>query len=130
MALRRTVVQLTRLALLQRRQALLHEFLVRADTETPLFRDASVRTPIPGLLVSATFVSRDLVGSPIIRARVTNRGPAMASIVLTADLADAKGVAGLASVALTLQPAETRTVELLCPSDLVPVSLHWSAVAL
>jgi hypothetical protein len=121
---------MTRLALLQRRQALLHEFLVRANTETPLFRDPSVRAPVPGLLVSATFVSRDLIGSPIIRARVTNRRPAIASIVLTADLADAKGVAARASLALMLLPAETRTIELLCPSDLVPVSLHWSAVAL
>ena len=129
-ALRRSVSRMTQLALLQRRQALLHEFLVRANTETPLLNDGAPHEPLSGILINTTLVSRDLIGSPIIRARVTNRRSAVISIVLIADLADAKGRTGRASSALVLQPAQTRTVELLCPSELSPVSLRWSALAL
>ena len=129
-ALRRSVSRMERLALMERRQALLHDFLIRANTETPLLQDTAVHQPLPGLVVSAAFVSRDLVGSPIVRVRVTNTRLTLVSAVLVAELADAQGRTDRASSALVLQPAETRTIELLCPSTFSPVSLHWSAVAL
>ena len=121
---------MTRLAILQEREALLHDFLVRARTETPLFQDERTSMPAPGVVVGAVVVSRDLIGSPIIRARVTNHRPALASIVLIADLDSHSGAKGRASVALLLQSGETRTVELLCPFALIPVSLRWSAFTL
>ncbi|MBV8671149.1 MAG: hypothetical protein JO098_05210 [Candidatus Eremiobacteraeota bacterium] len=129
-ALRRSISRMTQLAVLQRREALLHDLLVRANTETPLLRDGAAHEVLSGLFISATFVSRDFIGSPIIRATVMNRRPAVVSIVLIADLADAQGRTGRASSALVLQPHQTRTVELACPSELLPLSLRWSAIAL
>lgn len=129
-ALGAAVGRMTRLALLQERAALLHDFLVRANTETLLFHDERTSMPAPGVLINAVVVSRDLIGSPIIRARVTSRRPASASLVLIADLKAKNGVGGRASVALLLRSGETRTVELFCPSTLIPVSLRWSALML
>ncbi len=121
---------MTKLALLVRREALLHDFLVAASTETPLLRDDATHRLSVGIEISKTSVTLDLLGSPIVRARVTSRAASTQTVVLVADLVDAHGAHGRSAAALALRPAETRIVELLCPAKLSPISLIWSTAPL
>ncbi|HXW51181.1 MAG TPA: hypothetical protein VEJ41_04260 [Candidatus Acidoferrales bacterium] len=119
-----------RLRILQQREALLHDFLIRAQTEQPQFSDPrSYRLSI-GASIGPVVVTRDFVGSPIIRARVTNLGAADLSFLLSATLASARGVQTGATAVVLLHAHETRTVELLCPDDVAPQSLTWSTMPL
>ncbi len=129
-ALQRKVIRMTRLALLERQEALLRNFLIRAHTQTLLLRDDGVHEVAPGIAVSSSVVGLDLLGSPIIHARVTNARPAVATVVLIADVVDTRKTPGRASSALVLEPGETRVIELLCPTQLSPTSLRWSAMML
>ena len=129
-ALEGKVMRMARLALLVRREALLHNFLIAARTETPLLRDDARRTLPPGIEISASTVTLDFLGSPVVRARVTSRSPVSQTFVLIAQLVDTAGARGRVGVAIALQPGETRTIELLCPSRLRPVSLIWSTAPL
>jgi hypothetical protein len=129
-ALQGRVMRMARLAVLVRREALLHDFLTAARTETPLLRDDARRTLPPGIEISTSTVTLDFLGSPVVRARVTSRSPVSQTFVLIADLVDTAGTRGRIGVAIALQPGETRIVELLCPSRLRPVSLIWSSAPL
>jgi hypothetical protein len=119
-----------RLELDARREALLHDFLVRARTETPEFSDQRSYRLQVGASVGPVLVTRDFVGSPIVRARVTNLRPVKLSFVLSAQLTSKSGARSGASTVIVLQPYETRSVELLCPDDFAPQSLTWSTMPL
>jgi len=129
-ALQRRVVRETRLALLVRREALLHDFLMNARTESPVFHDDTTYRLDRGIQIDSTRVSLDFIGSAIIRARITNLAATRRAVLLEADVASAQGARGRAAEALTLQPGETRTVELLCPENISPASLIWSTTPL
>jgi hypothetical protein len=129
-ALRSRVARMTKLALLARREALLHDFLVAATTERPLFRDSAIHKVAPGIELSSTAVTLDFIGNPVIRARVKNLLSTPQSALLIAEITDARGTRARAGAAVLLQPGETRIIELLCPDRLVPTSLTWSAMQL
>lgn len=124
------VARMERLALLVRREALLHDFLIKARTETPIFADEATHRLEPGIEINATHVATDFIGSPIIRARVSNRTATRQALLLEAQISSANGDRATAAEALTLEPGETRTVELLCPSRISPASLIWSTTPL
>lgn len=124
------VVQLERLALLVRREALLRDFLIRARTEKPTFTDDRLYKLDPGIEIDETRVAMDFIGSPIIRARVRNRTASRQALLLEAEIRSVDGIRSRAGAALTLEPGETRTVELLCPSRIAPASLIWSTSTL
>jgi hypothetical protein len=119
-----------RLELLQRREALLHDFLIRAQTETPQFEDRRTYRLDVGVKVGPVVVTRDFIGSPIIRARVTNLSAADISFLLSAQLSSKSGAVSGASTVVLLHAYETRSIELLCPDNLVPQSLTWSTLPL
>jgi hypothetical protein len=119
-----------RLRLIERREALLHDFLVRADTEAPQFSDPRSYRIDRDVAVGPTVVTRDFVGSPIIRARVTNLTGADVSFLLSATLESPRGEHSGASAVVFLRAGETRTVELLCPDQLAPRALTWSTMPL
>lgn len=129
-ALQSRILKMTRLAILVRREALLHDYLVRANTETPVFHDETTYRLDPGILVRATRVTVDFIGSPIVRARVSNLTSLTQTVLMQALLASIDGASAQAAVVVTLQPFETRTIEMLCPSRIVPASLMWSATPL
>jgi hypothetical protein len=129
-ALQRRVARMARLTLLVRREALLHDFLIAANTETPVLRDDATHALAPGVAISSTIVTLDFIGSPIIRARVRSLLATAQALELVAEIVDAGGGRGRAATTLTLQPGETRIVELLCPEKLSPASLIWSTVPL
>ncbi|MBC5825881.1 MAG: hypothetical protein GIX02_13885 [Candidatus Eremiobacteraeota bacterium] len=129
--LRRRVVRLARIAMLERREALLSEFLVGASTERQVMRDDRRHALAEGIEFDDVSVTLDFVGSPIIRARVTNTSPDHVSYVVTAVIATSDGPKATASLAIErLAPHESRRIELLCPAALVPSSIEWSAARL
>jgi len=128
--MRSRVSRMTKLALLARREALLHNFLVAATTERPLFRDATIHKVTSGIVVSSAAVTLDFIGNPLIRVRVRSLLSAPQTALLIAEITDARGTRARAGAAVLLQPGETRIVELLCPERLVPASLSWSAMHL
>jgi hypothetical protein len=128
--LQRRVVRMTSLALLVRREAMLHDFLLAARTETPIMSDASAHALMPGVDVFASTVALDFLGSPIIRAKVHNALARSLTAVIVADVVDVRGARGRAATEVTLRQGETRSIELLCPATLSPASLIWSIVPL
>jgi len=124
------LARMTRVAILLRREALLHDFLVAATTERPLFHDATIHKVSAGIEISSTAVTLDFIGNPVIRARVRNLLSAPQTALLIAEITDARGMRVRAGAAVLLQPGETRIVELLCPERLVPASLSWSTMHL
>lgn len=119
-----------RLALLQRRAALLHDFLVETRTETPQFRDARPYRLDVGVTIGPVVVTRDFVGSPIIRARVTNLTARRVSFLLSASITSDREAESGASTVVSLRAFETRTIELLCPESVAPHALTWSTMPL
>ncbi len=119
-----------RYALLQRREALLHDFLVRARTETPEFVDARAYPLGVGVTIGPVIVTKDFVGSPIIRAKVSNRRGVPVSFLLSASIASDRGAQSGASTVVILHAFETRTIELLCPESITPRALTWSTLPL
>lgn len=127
--LRRRVARLARLALLERRKALLQEFVVRAATETPAFRDDRVTEVGPGIIVGPATVTIDFLGSPVIRVRVRNASTVVATPLLVARLRAADGSEASAALAVRpLGPGESRVLEAACPRSLTPVSVRWEAL--
>ncbi len=124
------VAKMTRLAILMRREAMLHDYLIRATTETPVFRDDASYHLDPGIIVRATRVTVDFIGSPIVRARISNLSALPQSVLLQALLASIDGATAQTAVEVFLQPGETRTIEMLCPARIVPASLTWSSTPL
>jgi hypothetical protein len=120
----------TNFQILQRREALLHDLLIRARTETPQFEDQSLFRLSVGVVIGPVIVTRDFVGSPIIRARVTSRKTVAVSFVLSAQLTSKDGRTAAASTVVFLHPYETRSIELLCPDTFTPQSLTWSTLSL
>jgi len=128
--MRSRAARMTKLTLLARREALLHNFLVAATTERPLFHDATIYKVTPGIEVSSAAVTLDFIGNPVIRARVRSLLSAPQTALVIAEITDARGARARAGAAVLLQPGETRIVELLCPDRIVPASLSWSAMQL
>ncbi len=119
-----------RYAVLQRREALLHDFLVRARTETPEFVDARAYPLGVGVTIGPVVVTKDFVGSPIIRAKVSNQRGVEVSFLLSASIASDRGAQSGASTVVLLHAFETRTIELLCPESITPRALTWSTLPL
>ncbi len=129
--LRRRVVRLARIAMLERKEASLGQLLTDAATERSLLVDNRVVSVFDGVLVGPTEATVDFIGSPLIRARVKNTSPRSISVLLTAAIRGGEGPEATASLAVErLAPGEARPVELLCPAALTPTSIAWSAVAL
>ena len=124
------VARLERLALLVRREAMLRDFLIKARTESPTFTDDRLYKLDPGIEIDETRVATDFIGSPIIRARVRNRTASRQALLIEADIRSSNGTHSRAGAAMTLEPGETRTVELLCPQRIAPASLIWSTSTL
>ena len=122
-------MRLAKIAAFERRHALLQQFVLAAVSETALFEDARSVQVAPGVRIGPVIVSRDFVGSPIVRARVRNSGSQPVSLLLTAHLTNAASAAD-ASLVLDLSAGESRAASLLCPQALVPAHISWSAVAL
>jgi hypothetical protein len=128
-ALRRRVVRLARIKMLERRQAMLFEFLAKSHTERPLFADGVEHDVGYGLFVGPTIVTLDFLGSPIVRATVRNASNARAAPLLTAHLRTADGAEFAVSAAVeSIAPGETRHVDMESPTFATPVSVTWSAM--
>ena len=118
-----------RLAYLERRAALLEAFLTRAATEAPAFMDTRVAR-LAGVDVGPTLVTRDFLGSPVLRVRLRNAG-APASILLTARMRSRNGSLAEASTAVErINTGESRNVELTYPGELAPASVEWGVMRL
>lgn len=129
-AAQRRIARMLRLAQLEQRERRLHDFVVRARTETPSFFDAQTQPLASGLEVGPTLVTRDFLGSPIIRAQVHNSLHRAIVVVLQAHIAADHGRIADAAIAVSLGANERRSVELLCPSALTPATLRWTATIL
>lgn len=128
-ALRRRVVRLARIKMLERRQAMLFAFLAKTHTQTPLFEDPSIVAVGAGILIGPTTITLDFLGSPIVRARVHNASAARASPLLTVRMRSEDGQDMRVSTVLEpLEPGASRTIELLSPWRGRPVSITWSAM--
>ena len=128
-ALRRRVVRLARIKMLERRQAMLFEFLAKSHTETPLFADGVEHDVGHGLFVGPTIVTLDFLGSPIVRATVRNASSARAAPLLTAHLRTVDGAEFAVSSAVeSIAHGETRHIDIESPTLAAPVSVIWSAM--
>jgi hypothetical protein len=126
-ALRRRVVRMARIKMLERREAMLFDFLAKAHTETPLFEDRAIASLGGGIVVGPTSVTVDFLGSPIVRAVVRNTTASPVSPLLTVTLRDATGALTRASFAIErLAPGASEKIEVLSPSHASPVSLTWT----
>jgi len=128
-ALRRRAIRLVRIAYFERRTAQLEEFIARAKTETPEFDDERV-IRLDGIDIGPTTVTRDFLGSPVLRARVRNAGATAGAILLTAYIRARDGSTNEASIAIEkLDAAQWRDVELTYPGELAPASIEWGGNA-
>ena len=128
-ALRRRVVRLARIKMLERRQAMLFEFLAKSHAQTPLFTDDAQRDIGDGLLVGPTTVTLDFLGSAIVHVTVQNASQARVSPVLTAHLRTADGAQfAVSAIVEALEPGASRTIDVMSPTLATPVSLTWSAM--
>ena len=125
---RRAAPDATLLAL---RSALLHDFLVRAGTESPAFRDARIVSDASGLRIGPTTIDVDFLGSPIVRAVVSNGSGHALDVLVSANIRDAHGHVARASTWIErLGPGTSRTAELYCPRALAPASIEWTVTSL
>jgi hypothetical protein len=125
-ALRRRVVRLARIKMLERRERLLREFLANAHTETPLFEDRSTADAGGGVLIGPVAVTRDFLGEPMLRAMVRNASAATIAPLITVRVRAAEGERR-ASIALEpLAPGESRRIELVVPARITLIALSWS----
>lgn len=129
-ALRRRVVRLARIKMLERRQAMLFEFLARAHSEAPLFDDQQIVELGNGIWVGPTVVTSDFLGSPIIRTHVRNASGGPLAPLLTAHLRASNGEASASIPVGMLGPGMTRAVEVRSPLTVRPLSLRWSMTLL
>jgi hypothetical protein len=128
-ALRRRVVRLARIKMLERREAMLFAFLAKSHAEAPLFADTAERDVGSGVFVGPTIVTLDFLGSAVIRVTVRNASGVRASPLLTAHLRTADGTEfGVSAAVESLAPGVSRTIDVASPTFDVPVSLTWSAM--
>lgn len=129
-ALRRRVARLLRLAMLERRDAELRDFIIAAHTETSSLTDGAVHELDAGLAVGPAVVTRDFLGSPIVRVRVKNLRHVKLSAVLELHVRSKDGQPGSAVTVAQLGADEETTIELFCPRALDATKLSWKATAL
>jgi hypothetical protein len=128
-ALRRRVVRLARIKMLERRQAMLFEFLAKSHAYTPLFTDEAEHEVGGGVVVGPTIVLLDFLGSPLIRVTVRNASRVRASPLLTARVRTSSGAEFNASALVgSLEPGASRQIDVASPTFATPVSLTWSAM--
>lgn len=128
-ALRRRVVRLARIKMLERREAMLFAFLAKSHAETPLFTDALECGVGGGVFVGPTIVTLDFLGSAVVRVTVRNASRARVSPLLTAHLRTADGAEFAVSASVeSLEPGASRTIDIASPTFATPVSLTWSAM--
>jgi hypothetical protein len=127
--LRRRVVRMARIAYLERKQAMLAEFLARAETEQPVLRDDR-RLVFGPISIGPAAVTRDFLGSPVLRVRVRNDGGAVFALI-TARLRSATHATVEATAAVRLlAKEETREVQIEFPQDFAPLSIDWEVTQL
>ncbi len=124
--LRRRVIRLARIAMYERRQAMLSEFLARAHTLDPLLEDAKVLALPGGIEIGPTIVLRDSFGGAVVRATIRNTAAVPAAPLVTVRLHGADGSETSASIALDLAPGASRHIELAVAGAIRPVALRWS----
>jgi hypothetical protein len=112
------------IALLARRHAMLHDFLVEIGTEKPALRDPRVVEFPGGIRVGPSSVDIDFLGSPIVRARITNASGAVIDVLITVTLGPQS--AGTAADVERLAPGESRVVELMGAIGAQPSHLEFS----
>lgn len=117
--------------LLALRAALLHDFLVRAGTESPAFLDARIVSDPSGVRIGPTSIDVDFLGAPIVRAVVRNESKRPIDVLVSADVRDARGHGVSASTWIErLEPGGSRTAEIFCPAPLAPASVEWTVTPL
>jgi hypothetical protein len=116
------------IALLARRHAMLHDFLVEIGTEKPALVDPRVVTFANGIRVGPSSVDIDFLGSPLVRTRVTNLSSAPADILISVTFASETG--GVAADVERLAPGQSRIVELMGAPYTKPASLRFNVVRL
>jgi hypothetical protein len=122
-----------RFTLLALRREMLHDFLVETGTEAPAFTDAQIVDAGDGIWIGPAIVTVDFIGTPIIRARVRNGEQRTRQVVVTATVhARNKAGAGTDASAIIerLGPGESRVVELIVGSALVPNAVTWKVMIL
>jgi hypothetical protein len=128
--LRRRVVRMARIAYFEREQTLLSEFIARAATEQTLFRDDR-RLRFGQVEIGPVIVTRDFLGSPVLRARIHNERAAPLGVLLTARLNGAGGQTCEATTAAQLRAdGAAQTVELSCARATNPISVEWTVTNL
>ena len=127
-ALRRRVVRLARIKMLERREALLFELLAKAHAQTPLFTDSALHDVGGGVIVGPTVVTLDFLGGAILRVTVRNTSAARVSPLLIARMRTASGAVFAVSAALeSLAPGSSREVDVASPMSGAPISVTWVA---
>jgi hypothetical protein len=122
-----------RLTLLALRREMLHDFLVETGTEAPAFTDRRIVDAVNGIWIGPAIVTIDFIGTPIIRARVRNGEQRSREVVVTATVhAGNNASAGTDASAIIerLGPGESRDVELMVDSALVPNAVTWKVMIL
>jgi hypothetical protein len=123
---RRRIVRLAVIAALTRRETALEDFLAQTETETPLVR-LDTATSLSDVEIGPSSIANDFLGSPIVRARVRNRSRQIFTGLLIAHVEDAAGKKVDLSYAVdSIAPGESRSIEMLCPAQMTPVSLRWT----
>jgi hypothetical protein len=112
---------------------MLQDFLVETGTEAPAFTDRRIVNAGDGILIGPAIVTIDFIGTPIIRARVRNGDHRSRQVVVTATVhAGTNTDAGTDASAIIerLGPGESRDVELMVGSALMPIALTWKVMIL
>jgi len=118
-------------ALLALRGEMLHDFLVRAGTQSPAFTESRTIDAADGVRIGPASVDVDFLGSPIVRATVRNSSQRTIDLLVSVTLHDAHGRTAQASTYIEhIDPGTTRAIELFSPFALTPSSLTWSATQL
>jgi hypothetical protein len=117
--------------LLALRAELLHDFLVRAGTESPSFEDARIISDPSGIRIGPTSIDADFLGAPIVRAVVRNESNRSIDVLVSASVRDARGRRVQASTWIErLEPGSSRTAEIFCPAPIEPASVEWTVTPL
>jgi hypothetical protein len=112
---------------------MLHDFLVETGTEAPAFTDLRIVDAGNGIRIGPAFVTIDFIGNPIIRARVRNGEQRSRQVVVTVTVhggANADAGTDASAIIERLGPGESRNVELMVASALIPTALTWKVMIL
>ena len=126
-ALRRRIIRMARIKMLERRERELREFLANAHSESPLFEDRSVADVDTGVLIGPTIVTRDFLGAIMVRAIVRNRSATPRMPLLTVHLDTSQGERDATIALRGIAPGESRRIELIVPTRAAPSGVRWSA---